>query len=128
MKYSALGDVVNTASRLEGLNKFFDTRVIVSGDSLARCAETRVRPLGRFVLKGRQEAIDVYELIEEARAASAEIARYRDAYGLLDAGDPKAEAAFSALAADLPDDGCIALHLERLRAGARDSLVVMTEK
>jgi class 3 adenylate cyclase len=128
MKYSALGDVVNTASRLEGLNKFFDTRVIVSGDSLARCEETRVRPLGRFVLKGRQDAIDVYELIDEVRAESVEIRRYRDAYGLLDAGDPQAEAAFSALAADLPDDGCVALHLDRLRAGARDSLVVMTEK
>jgi adenylate cyclase len=128
LKYSALGDVVNTASRLEGLNKFFGTRVIASGDTLARCDETRVRPLGRFVLKGRHEPIDVYELVEEPRCASAEIARYREAYRLLDAGDPKAEAAFGALAAVLPGDGCVALHLERLRAGARDSLVVMEEK
>jgi len=67
-------------------------------------------------------------LVEEPRSGSAEIARYRDAYRLLDEGDPRAEAAFSALAAELPDDGCVALHLERLRAGARDSLVVMTEK
>jgi adenylate cyclase len=128
MKYSALGDVVNTASRLEGLNKFFNTRAIISGDTLARCAEDRVRPLGRFVLKGRQDPIDVFELVEEPRSGSAEIARYRAAYRLLDDGDPRAEAAFSALAADQPDDGCVALHLERLRAGARDSLVIMTEK
>jgi adenylate cyclase len=128
LKYSALGDVVNTASRLEGLNKFFGTRVIVSGDTLGRCDETRVRPLGRFVLKGRQEPIAVYEVVEEPRCASAEITRYREAYRLLEAGDPKAEAAFGALAAALPDDGCVALHLERLRAGARDSLVVMEEK
>jgi adenylate cyclase len=128
MKYSALGDVVNTASRLEGLNKFFGTRAIASGDTLARCDETRVRPLGRFVLKGRHEPIDVYELVEEPRCASAEIARYREAYRLLEAGDPKAETAFSALAAALPEDGCVALHLERLRAGARDNLVVMEEK
>jgi class 3 adenylate cyclase len=129
LKYSALGDVVNTASRLEGLNKFFGTRVIASGDTLARCDETRVRPLGRFVLKGRSQPIEVYELVEEPRCASAEIARYREAYRLLEAGDPKAaEAAFGALAAALPDDGCVALHLERLRAGARDSVVVMEEK
>ncbi|MBI3512990.1 MAG: CHASE2 domain-containing protein [Proteobacteria bacterium] len=128
MKYSALGDVVNTASRLEGLNKHFNTRVIISGETLSRCDETRVRPLGRIILKGRHEAIDVFELIEEPRWGTSEIARYREAYGLLDAGDLKAEAAFSALAAELPDDGCVALHLERLRAGERGSLVVMTEK
>jgi len=128
MKYSALGDVVNTASRLEGLNKHFNTRVILSGDTLARSGEDGVRPLGRFVLKGRHDPIDVFELVEAARTDSAEVARYREAYRLLDAGDPKAEAAFSALAAELPEDGCVALHLERLRAGARDSLVVMTEK
>jgi adenylate cyclase len=128
MKYSALGDVVNTASRLEGLNKFFDTRAIISGDTLARCTEDRVRPLGRIVLKGRHDPIDVFELVEEPRSGSAEIARYREAYRLLDEGDPRAEAAFSALAADSPDDGCVALHLGRLRAGDRDSLVVMTEK
>jgi adenylate cyclase len=128
MKYSALGDVVNTASRLEGLNKYFDTRAIISGDTLARCGEARVRPLGRIVLKGRHDPIDVFELVEEPRSDSAGIAHYREAFRLLDAGDPRAEAAFSALAAELPDDGCVALHLERLRAGARDSLVVMTEK
>jgi len=128
MKYSALGDVVNTASRLEGLNKFFGTRVMVSGDTLARSGETRVRPLGHVILKGRHEPIDVFELIEEPRCASAAIARYREAYRLLDAGDPGAAAAFGALAAELPGDGCVALHLDRLRAGARDSLVVMEEK
>jgi adenylate cyclase len=128
MKYSALGDVVNTASRLEGLNKHFNTRVIISGATLARCYEDRVRPLGRFVLKGRTDPIDVFELVEEPRCDSAVITRYREAFRLLDAGDPRAEAAFSALADELPDDGCVALHLERLRAGARDTLVVMEEK
>ncbi len=128
MKYSALGDVVNTASRLEGLNKHFNTRVIASGDTLAQCDEPRVRPLGRIILKGRQDPIDVFELVEDALSGSPVLARYREAFGLLDAGDPQAEAAFGALAAELPEDGCVALHLERLRAGERGSLVVMTEK
>jgi class 3 adenylate cyclase len=128
MKYSAMGDVVNTASRLEGLNKHFGTRVIVSGETLRRCEESRVRPLGRIVLKGRREPIDVFELVEEPRCGSREIVRYREAYGLLDAGAAEAEAAFDALAAEQPEDGCVALHLERLRAGERGSLVVMTEK
>ena len=128
MKYSALGDVVNTASRLEGLNKHFNTRVIISGNTLARCYEDRVRPLGRIILKGRTDPIDVFELVEEPRCDSAAIARYREAFRLLADGDPRAEAAFSALADELPDDGCVALHLERVRAGARDTLVVMEEK
>ncbi len=102
--------------------------MIVSGDTLARCEETRVRPLGRFVLKGRREPIDVFELVEEPRCASPEIARYREAFRLLETDDAKAEAAFAALAAELPDDGCVALHLGRLRAGDRGSLVVMEEK
>jgi len=64
-EYRAVGDCVNTASRLEGLNKYLKTRILVSEDVIAGLDDFLTRPLGRFILAGKVNALPVHELIGE---------------------------------------------------------------
>lgn len=62
--YSGIGDRMNLASRLESLNKFYFTRIIVDNDTwLATKDQFHYRWLDRVCVKGKQEAIDIYELL-----------------------------------------------------------------
>jgi len=68
-QYTAMGDTVNVASRLEGMNKQFGTSILASQaikDRAENLAGIGFRPLGAASAKGRHEQIQVYELVEEA--------------------------------------------------------------
>lgn len=62
--YTALGESINLASRLEGLNKFLGTDCIISRDTKKEIGDRLVtRSLGSFQLKGFDSPVEVYELI-----------------------------------------------------------------
>ncbi len=128
--YRALGDPVNTAARLESVNKHLGTRMCVSEATLDGCTpeqRARMRPVGRLVLKGKSEALMVFEPVltdqAEGRAPQAD---YEAAYALLE-GDGALER-FESLAGAYPADPLVQLHLKRLRAGETGSRIVLTEK
>jgi adenylate cyclase len=62
-KYGPTGDTVNTASRMEGLNKFLGTGILVSAEVLQGINQFLVREAGSFRLKGKAQAVTAYELI-----------------------------------------------------------------
>lgn len=62
-EYRAVGDVVNSASRLEGLNKYLGTMILVSKEVLHELDGFLTRRLGEFLLAGKTRPILVYELI-----------------------------------------------------------------
>src|SRR5207244_8961008 len=72
MSFTVLGDGVNLASRLEGLNKQYGTTILVSeAVRLAAGTDFAFRLLDKVAVKGRREGVKVYELLGEAEAAAA---------------------------------------------------------
>jgi adenylate cyclase len=71
-QYTAMGDTINVASRLEGLNKEFNTSILVSAaihDAVADRFEFRA--LGLAQVKGRAEKVEVWELIGETETMTS---------------------------------------------------------
>jgi adenylate cyclase len=74
MNYTVLGDNVNLASRLEGANKIYDTRIIISKSTYERVSDKFIsRPLDLVAVKGKEQSAMIYELIgRKADGAPAE--------------------------------------------------------
>ena len=70
--YTALGENVNLASRLEGLNKFLGTDCLISHQTKAELGEQLLtRPVGSFRLKGFESLVEVHELLGRPEEAAA---------------------------------------------------------
>lgn len=61
LDYTAHGDVINTASRLEGANKLLGTRICVSEAVVERCTGFVGRPAATLLLKGKTQPVRVFE-------------------------------------------------------------------
>jgi adenylate cyclase len=62
-QYQPVGDVVNTASRMEGLNKHLGTQILVSEEAVEQLDNFVIRKLGQFILAGKSIPVAACELI-----------------------------------------------------------------
>ena len=78
LSYTVMGDGVNVASRIEGLNKQFGTSICISENVYDQVSDLIVaRALGRVSVKGRKTEIMVYELLGIAGSNDPELAVHR---------------------------------------------------
>ncbi len=126
--YTAQGDAVNTAARLEGINKYLGTRLCVSGATRDLCPDVLFRPVASVVLKGKTEALELWEPLHGDTYSPDFLRDYGVAYQRLKERQPDAAGLFAALHGQAPDDPCVSLHMRRLAEGETGVEMVMTEK
>jgi class 3 adenylate cyclase len=117
--YTAYGDTINTAARLEAANKLLGTRICVSANIAAAAGDFQGRPVGDLVLRGRSEPLRAFEPLQPAVFTAPATAQYSQAFAKLEAGDVTAMPAFAALVGSHADDPLAGFHLKRLLNGAK---------
>ncbi len=113
IQYTALGDSMNTASRLESANKQTKSNILVSAEAAGRSGLNIFRPLGCVVLRGRATPITIFEPVPAMPPAE------REAYSALAtqaiAGDKTALESLYALSIADPGDAALANFVYRLQ-------------
>jgi class 3 adenylate cyclase/CHASE2 domain-containing sensor protein len=117
--YTAYGDTVNIAARLETANKHLGTLVSVSAATVAGCAgAVNFRPIGSLIVVGRSEPVDVFEPLAPTAPAAGYLQNYLDAFAAMRKHEwQRAQAALDDLRQRYPDDGLVGFHARRLAAG-----------
>ncbi len=119
--YTVIGDTVNLASRLEGLNKFYGTTIMASEVTVAACAgEVEFRELDLVAVKGRETPVRVLEVLALKGQLATEAAARRQEFALglnlYRGGDfGRAQDRFAAVLAAAPEDGPAQTFLNRCR-------------
>lgn len=115
--YTAIGDTVNTAARLEGANKYIGTKNCISAEVAKQTARFLLRPVGVLHLKGKSQGIEAFEAMSRTSENIILCEEYGKAYALLAIDDKLATAAFELLVTNYPQDALIAFHHGRLASG-----------
>ena len=123
--YTAYGDTINVAARLEAANKQLGTRICVSAALAEKVQNFRGRPVGDLILRGRTETLRAFEPLREDKFNAPETKDYLAAFAKLEAGDPAAVAAFAAHVGKQPEDHLASFHLKRLLNGATGTRIAL---
>jgi adenylate cyclase len=115
--YTAIGDSVNLAARLEGVNKFYGTEILISSATVQLLGGAiPLRPVDRVIVKGKTEAVEIFTPSENlplnqltAEALQAYQMQNWDA----------SVALWRQVLAQFPDDRISTIYLERI-AGLRE--------
>ena len=126
--YTAHGDAVNVASRLEGANKYFGTRICVSEVVAQNFVGFKGRPIGRLLLKGKTQPIETFEPLTDETFDQPVTQAYLEAYKKLQERNPDAGQAFAALVGQYGQDPLSTFHLRRALAGECTDEITLADK
>jgi adenylate cyclase len=117
--YTAHGDAINTAARLESANKALGTRICVARATVEKVGAIAFLPVGTLMLKGKTQGVDVYAPESDAAGVQSWGSLYLEAFAQMLNGEESGSAALLALHARYPDHPILALHARRIKAGER---------
>jgi adenylate cyclase len=125
IQYTALGDSMNTASRLESANKELKSGVLISAEAAARSGRDDLVPMGRIVLRGRARPVDV--LSPRPDLSPEQRTRIADLVAAHSAGEKAAYVTHAtALQAELSQDAAIMFLIKRLNETERGESYVLS--
>lgn len=113
IQYTALGDSMNTAARLEAANKALDSSVMASREFADRSGMDWWRPMGAVVLRGRAKPVELMEPAPDFPATDRQ--RLADAYKAARNGDAKAVDIVRDVSARHPHDAALKNLLYRMQ-------------
>src|SRR6185295_11689004 len=103
--YTVMGDNVNLGSRLESLNKYYGTKILISDSTYEECKHVIFcRELDKIQVKGKSQAVTIYEplgvrphederrCVPDRRGAMTPAKRIKKAYVMLRHGERRVEA------------------------------------
>ncbi|MEG4488585.1 adenylate/guanylate cyclase domain-containing protein [Microcoleus sp. D2_18a_B4] len=131
MQADAISDHVNLTARLEGLTKYYGVSLLISGDVVQRLSQPEkyhIRFLDRAIVKGRQEAITVCEVldveVEPVRSLKIQtLPIFEEGLQEYCQGNfAKAIVCFEQIVALNPDDKPSQLYLKRIQSLLENSL------
>ena len=113
IQYTALGDAMNCASRLESANKQLKTTMLVSDEAKRETTLDVFRPMGRIVVSGRATPVMVWEPVPEMDAGLR--AEFNRLWLAFDGGDVAALARLEEIAAETKEDAALQYFVYRIR-------------
>jgi len=126
--YTAHGDAINTAARLETANKSLGTRICVSELVVGQIPSFTGRPIGTVLLPGKTEQLKIFEPLSAERMETPGIKAYQEAFAKLEGGDSSASQAFAAVVGEYADDPLATYHLKRTLAGEAGVNIILKDK
>jgi len=126
IQYTALGDAMNTAARLESANKQLKTTALVSSEAKAGTTLDVFRPMGRIVVSGRATPVEVWEPVPAMDAALR--AQLNALWLRFDGGDGEALVQLESIADRLKEDAALGLFVYRIREAGPGGHFVLGSK
>jgi adenylate cyclase len=126
IQYTALGDAMNTAARLESANKALKTTMLVSDEAKRESTLDHFRPMGRIVLSGRATPVMVWEPVPDMDEGLRQ--RLNALWCAFDGGEAGAVIQLEDIAAAQKDDAGLQYFVYRVREAGPGGHFVLGSK